>query len=134
MHMRHTQNLLCPGSGEVVPTAQAFSTQLPPPPGSLTLLAEQRERLLREALEELARPGEGEGDEEARRVRQRMVEHLQQQLAQRRAQQADQAQRARRRALKRARRARQAAPPASALAADDSAVDTEWRALLRGGG
>lgn len=126
--IRHTQHLLSPASGQVTPSVQAFAPLLPPPASSLTLLAKQREQLLQQALQELARPAQGEEDGEARRVRQQLVEHLQQQLAQQRAQQAQQAHQ---RASRRARRAHQPAPAAAAPAQGVSAAGTEWAALLR---
>ncbi len=129
-HMRHTRHLLCPASGEVVPTVQALR---PPPASSTTLLTEQREELLQQALQELVQPAEVAGDEETQRVMQHMVERLQQQLAQRRAQQAERAEQARQRSLGRPRRSRRPAPAPAAPAPHDSALDVEWRALLRGG-
>ncbi|KAL4439392.1 hypothetical protein ABPG77_008721 [Micractinium sp. CCAP 211/92] len=129
-HMRHTRHLLCPASGEVVPTVQALR---PPPASSTTLLTEQREELLQQALQELVQPAEVAGDEETQRVMQHMVERLQQQLAQRRAQQAERAEQARQRSLSRPRRSRRPAPAPAAPAPHDSALDVEWRALLRGG-
>ncbi|KAL4427600.1 hypothetical protein ABPG75_001689 [Micractinium tetrahymenae] len=131
MHMRHTQHLLSPTTGQVLPTVQAFRPLLPPPNGSLTLLAEQREQLLQQALQALAHPAEGETGEEARRVRQQMVERLRQQLAQARAQLAQQAQQAQQRSSGRLRRSRRLAAAAPAPAPDESEVEMEWRALLR---